>query len=257
MSIGDEIMASGQALSLYRQTGKRIRVIDTLGNTRWSDMWRGLRYIVCPEDQCGESVDLLNCGGHRPHPIYAAPGEPMLPSGWRVRDNVGEMRFSRRERKFAKSVAPESFVVIEPHTNLNTWTENKQWGAEKWQQLASLLLRAGHVVCQLGPEGTKTLRGAQLIGTQDFRKAAAVLELATFSILPESGIHHAAGVLRRPAVVLFGGHTSPESTGYPWHRNVATTTCGERKVCQHCQDFWDLLTPDHVMAEVELLNGKA
>ena len=242
-------MASGHALTLHRETGKKVRICDRNGKPRWSDLWLGLQWIVQPGEDAERSFDLRNGPGCRPYIRY--PFTRRLGctySGWRARDNVGAIRFMPDEIAYAEAVRQRlgRFIVIEPQIAPKS-NPNKQWG--KWQGLVDLMRADGHLVVQLGPEGTETLPGAVLIPTRTFREGAAVLGRAWKTVLPEGGLHHAAGVMRRDAVVLFGGTVDAEATGYPWHTNIVDgPACGAWEPCAHCREIWDRLEPEAVYA---------
>jgi ADP-heptose:LPS heptosyltransferase len=252
MSFGDEIMASGHALSVHRQTGGRVVIVGRNGRARWSDLWNGLPWIVQPDENRSGAAAIQNGPQCRPYIAYPFSREiGCRYSGWRAQDHVGEIRFTPEETDFAARVTSdiEGFVLIEPGVPEQS-NPNKQWGRAKWQALTDILRDQGRIVVQVGAPGTDTMTGAKLIETPSFRYGAAILALAGHAILPEGGLHHAAGALRRPAIVLFGGAVDVAATGYPWHTNVVDngshSPCGAWSPCDHCADVWAKLTPEHV-----------
>ena len=113
--------------------------------------------------------------------------------------------------------------------------------------------REGLRVTQLGPMGTPLLDSAEHIVTGTFRRAAAVISAARACVLPEGGLHHAAAALGVPAVVVFGGFTPIELTGYPGHVNIGASlgeACGMRQPCDHCQKWMAKIAPVAVFAEL-------
>jgi len=256
MSYGDEIMASGHALAKHRETGQRVRIADKAGRPRWSELWAGLPWIVQP-GEAGEGAVMLKNGPQcRPYIRYPFSRERGCTySGWRARDHVGEIRFTDGELVRAETLAQPlgRFVLIEPHVPPQS-NPNKQWGLALWQALADILTAHGHRVAQFSFPGAPLLKSAAAIEAGSFRVAAAVLKHASGLVLPEGGLHHAAGVQRLPAVVLFGGAVDVNATGYPWHRNLADdgpgSPCGAWSPCRHCASIWARLTPQSVAAEV-------
>jgi ADP-heptose:LPS heptosyltransferase len=167
------------------------------------------------------------------------------------RPDVGEIYFAEREREFGARYADR--IIVEPHIGPNA-SPNKSWGWVRWNKLCYLMQRAGLRVTQLGPLGTKLLDGADFIITPSFRAAAAVLAHSRAAVLPEGGLHHAAAALGIQAVVIFGGFTPIELTGYPMHRNLGaslTEACGKRVKCTHCDAAMAAITPERVMGELE------
>jgi len=248
MGYGDEIMASGHALSVHRTTGKRVRIVEADGRPRWSDLWRGLDWIVGPGESAGGATDLPNGPGCRPYIRY--PFNRTIGctyADWRARDHVGVIALSDQERAAARKLtrSMSQFIVVEPNLDPRG-NPNKQWGRSRWQALVDLIHRDVQVV-QFAMPGRPVLRNVRPVKTRSFREAAAVLELATTSVLPEGGLHHASGALRRPAVVLFGGSVDVRATGYDWHDNVCDegegSPCGAWSPCDHCRKAWERLAP--------------
>lgn len=257
MGIGDEIIASGHAKAVHRRTGKRVQIVDRYDRPRWHDVWEGLPYIVRPGENAAGAIKVRNGAQCRPYIRYPFNRKIGCTfSGWRVSDHVGEIRFSDAERRKAKAHAEAlgPFVLVEPHVPPKS-NPNKQWGWDKWQALVKPLRAERFQVAQFRLKGVPMLEGVTPIDTQSFREGAALLPHATGLILPEGGLHHAAGVLRLPAVVLFGGAVPTWATGYPWQTNIADDgeACGRWLPCSHCAEVWDRLTPQHV-AETFLSN---
>lgn len=259
MGIGDEIMASGHARVVSERTGKRVRILDLRGRGRWEDVWEGIPWIARPQER-GGLVNITNGPQCRPYVAYPFTRERgQRWTDWRARDHVGAIVLKPEETAFAErmlaSIGP--FIVIEP-TILAKSNPNKQWG--KWDELAAILTGRGHKVVQLGADRSAVLAGVEhFIRTPSFRRAAAVLSRATAAVLPEGGLHHAAAVLGIPAVVLFGGFISPETTGYPIHINIAEgEPCGMWKPCDHCKEIWARLSPEYVASQLDrLIEAKA
>jgi ADP-heptose:LPS heptosyltransferase len=252
MGIGDEIMASGHARVVHRETGKKVKIVGLDKRQRWSEMWEGLPWIAQPKER-GDFAVIQNGPQCRPYVQYPFTREiGQRFTDWRARDHVGSIAFTQRELEWTlkETTGLGEFVIIEPNLSPKA-NPNKQWGPGKWQALADLLIAEGHKVLQIGSNGLHLLRGARYVFTPNFRFGAAVLARARAAILPEGGLHHAAGVLRIPAVVLFGGMISPDVTGYEWHTNLADTgtgsPCGRWKPCRHCQRIWARLDPETVL----------
>jgi hypothetical protein len=253
MGVGDEIMAAGHARVVSEETGRRVQILDYYSRPRWHEIWNGLPWIAAPHERRG-LMRIQNgpqCRPYVEYPFTIERGQRW--TQWRARDHVGAIALTERETVFANRIAAAlgPFVVIEP-TLLPKSNQNKQWG--KWRDLVEVLTGAGHTVVQMGPNPTATLAGVNhFVKTMTFRAAAAVLSRASAAVLPEGGLHHAAAVLRVPAVVLFGGYISPETTGYPDHVNLAGDgrPCGRWTPCVHCADIWARMSPDYVASHVE------
>ena len=169
------------------------------------------------------------------------------------RPDVGELYFTDVELKFGAQYTGR--IIVEPHIKPGA-SPNKDWGWVRWNKLAWLMQRAGLRVTQLGMPGTRTLEGAELIITPTFRMACAVLANAKAYVGHEGGLHHAAAALGIPGVVIFGGFTPVELTGYPIHRNLGASlgeACGMRVRCAHCEAAMAAISPEQVMRELEAI----
>lgn len=248
MGIGDEIMAVGQAFTQHCLSGKRVQILGADNRPRWDELWENLPWLAKP-DEVGDFDAVVNFGGNRPYISYPFTREiGCTYSGWRARDNVAEFRFFDHEKSFAKEAAAllGPFVLVEPNLTPRT-NPNKQWGREKWQSLVSILCDRGVTIAQMGAEPLNLLDGARFIQTSTFRLAAALLQKADSAVLPEGGLHHAAGALRKRVVVLFGGAVDVSATGYDDHINIVQEpACGRWLSCDHCHEIWSRLDPAFV-----------
>ncbi len=242
MSYGDEIMAAGQARAEAARRGGAVHIVDRHGRPRWSDLWRGLDYIAAPRAAAAGQV--VSGPGARPYlkSLSRAAGADF--TDWRARDHPGALALDPAERDFAEQATARlgAFVVIEPLIS-PAGNPNKDWGWDRWVDLAARIRDLNPV--QLGPKGTRPLPGARRLETPSFRHACAVLARARAAVLPEGGLHHAAAALGVSAVVIFGGHTAPATTGYPGHVNIAAggTACGQWRPCRHCAAAMAAIAP--------------
>ncbi len=59
-------------------------------------------------------------------------------------------------------------------------------------------------------------------------------------------MHHAAAATNKQAVVIFGGHISPQITGYNFHKNlyanIEGSPCGNKDLCKHCEKSMSFIT---------------
>jgi hypothetical protein len=254
MGIGDEIMASGHALAEHKRTGKRVKILDYHGRPRFDVMWHGLSWIAQPHET-GDFATIHNgpqCRPYIDYPFSRDRGQRW--TKWRARDHLGAIALTGAEAQFGRDATRglgDRFFVVEPNIDPKS-NPNKQWGAVNWAELVELMDADGLAVVQMGAAPAHLVPGATWIATRSFRQAAAVLARAAGSVLPEGGLHHAAAVLGVPAVVLFGGHIGPETTGYDGHVNLADhgpgSPCGRWQPCRHCHDVWQRLAPAEVYA---------
>ncbi|MFQ6016778.1 MAG: glycosyltransferase family 9 protein [Kiloniellaceae bacterium] len=259
-------MATGEARRLQETDPERrpVAVYGRDGRARWSSLWEGNPRILTPRQACQNDshLRLVNGPGCRPYIDYARmardfaavfPGrrlttkvkDPRLPwryTSWRC--TPGEL--------YTPRIAPRGYIVVEPHVKAGA-SPNKDWGWARWQALVDEI-RLPWV--QLGPPGTRLLEGVRHLVTASFMDACAALLGAKAAVLPEGGLHHAAAALDIPAVVIFGGMTSPANTGYDAHINLyepadGDSPCGQRVPCEHCEAAMAAIRPEAVAAHLE------
>jgi ADP-heptose:LPS heptosyltransferase len=218
---------------------------------RWHFIWDGNPRMARP-DEAGDFQTIRNGGNARPY----IEGKQHNRWIWREFEcPPGEIYFSDSERFFARDHRPQ--IVIEP-TIKNKASPNKQWGATNWQSFAALARAHGFALTQMGPSGTRPLRGVQLIHTPDFRRATAVLANARAYVGPDGGLMHAAAALGVPAVIIRGAFVSYRVCGYAHHRNLFTGEglgCGMRTPCGCCARAMAAITPEMVLEELKGLLG--
>lgn len=248
MGLGDELMVSGRA-RVQQQTDPRKCRPTYQGKTRWHPIWDGNPRIAKPDER-GDFQELVARDMANNRPYHTAKTAERWSYNLNFRPDVGEIYFTDAERAFGARHA--GLVIIEPHIKPGA-SPNKSWGWTRWNKLAYLLSTAGVRVTQLGPIGTATLDRVELIPTGTFRQAAAVLANAQAAVIPEGGTAHAAAAVGLRSVVIFGGFTPVELTGYQGNVNIGASlgeACGNRQPCQHCADWMARIRPEQVCSEL-------
>lgn len=146
-----------------------------------------------------------------------------------------------------------SAVLVNPHVKKSPG-KSKDWGWERWLELAS---RAPYSLLQCD-FGKPLLPGVRAIETPTFEHAAALLWFSRGIVTTEGGMHHAAGALRSPAVVIFGGTNPPSILGYDFHENLAVDypdALGRRGEHPSCRAAMALITVDRVLEAMERAFG--
>mgnify|MGYP002737734938 CR=1 FL=1 len=240
MGIGDEIMALGHAQKVYKEVNRPVSIVDKNGNIRWHYIWDG-----APEVTNREGYRIVNGPQARPYiqyPFTVAKGQRF--TGWKAKDHIAKLYLTPQELAFGNGL--EDYVLIEPNLDPQS-NQNKQW--KQWQVLVDLTPDVKYL--QVGPKNTRILRNVRHIETPTFRDACGVINSVKACVLPEGGLHHAAGALNKKAVVIFGGHISTEITGYDCHINIGTTEpCGRWTKCFHCEQIMNNITPEFVVEKL-------
>lgn len=239
MGLGDEIMASGRARVLHERTGKRVCIIGRDGSPRWQEIWDGVDFL---SKNLGEDVVPLRDGpGCRPY-IASAGG--------------GVVKFRRSYRPVPGSVViPEHFlgipkrrriIFVEPGFKGTNSADNKDWGWSNWVELSEKLHSAGFALVQVPMAGRESLLRAVPMYGQSLHELAFWVRRSRLVVTTEGGVHHMAAAVGTPAVVIWGGYTSPEFLGYPDHFNIFDehdqSPCGRSSSCGHCRERMNAIT---------------
>ena len=93
------------------------------------------------------------------------------------------------------------------------------------------------------------------VKTGHFLDGAGLLAISNTSLLPEGGLMHAAAALNIPSVIIFGGFSSPDNTGYDLHKNlyIGAEPCGAREYCKHCASAMKKISPRLVTKKLKSL----
>lgn len=228
-------MATAQVKQAFARTRRPVAVVDRARRLCWHEVFENNPKI---SNRIGPTIPfVINAGGCRPY-IAAKTAKYWRWKRWSI--EPGELYLSKAEKSFAEPYA--GAILIEPNTKAAD--SNKAWIWERWQELVD---RGGRYI-QVGPEGTRELRGVERVITPRFRDACAILSVSRAFVGTEGGLHHAAAALGRPAVVLFSEFISPEFTGYKQHRNLrrANDICGSRVPCASCRRSMEAITVDEV-----------
>jgi len=247
MGLGDEIMAAGRAEKLWRETGQRVAIVDASMRPREHDVWTGNPAI----DQ-SSSLTLTDCPRGRGYIDRWEGSRSVLNMTYHNRDHPGSIYIPDEYLRWAASVVESGCVVIEPIVQRPS-SLGKDWGFKRWAKVAEQLEN----VVQLGADHARpVLPGAQFIKTETFWHAAAIVRHAAVTLTPEGGLHHIAGALKRPAVVIYGGFTHPLITGYDGHEclyvDVPGSPCGEFGPCDHCRLALEMITVDMVLERARI-----
>lgn len=251
MGYGDQLLATGLARGA-KARGKRIAFGDKL-RILWdqhsAEMFRGNPNIAKPGSE--RDPDLEWVPFYKGHRIYNRQNATKNRWEWNLEFHAtpGEVFFDGREKQNGRRYG-NGFVLIEP--SVETWKSvapNKDWGRERYQEVATRLRKDGYRVAQFGHDKVHpTLEGVERLKSISFRDALSIMSHASLYIGPEGGLHHGAAAVGIPGVVLFGGFIPPSVTGYETHTNLTggATACGALGTCRHCRKAMAAISPDEV-----------
>jgi hypothetical protein len=238
-------MATGMAKGAAKR-GKRIAFGDgqkIIWDHLSDQIFKGNTNIAPPGSEVDPDIEWIPF--YRGNRLYNRQNGLTWVYNYDFRAIPGEIFFDVNEKRFARDITP-GFVLIEP--NVKQAAPNKQWPKERYYKIARRLMRAGHDVRQLYYVNSYQMPGIKQIKTSTFRQALAVLSRAALYIGAEGGLHHGAAALGIPAVVIFGGFTPVEITGYAGHINLdgGSTACGSIRPCEHCKQAMDAISVSDV-----------
>lgn len=248
MGWGDEVVAAGQAQTLYDADPRRVAICDQMSVLRWHAIWDGNPILAKPAEYDPATMQLLRNGPHcRPYIVYPFTKE----TGWtfnrtfRCRDHVAKLYLTAAElargEKAREQYGP--YVLIEPYTKHG----NFRWPLEKWNLLVAACPDVTFV--QHTHKDSPPIHGA-FAESASFREACGLLTGADAYVRSESGMCHAAAALGVRQVTIFGGCMDHKVMGhYPRQTVLAEwPPCGSWLPCSHCAKVMDQLTVEQVIS---------
>lgn len=233
MGFGDEILGSGLARGALAR-GRRVAFGDgkrIIWSAQAHEIYANNPNVAPPGSEGARDLEWVP--HYRGNRLYARSVNGRWQWNSSFRATRGELFFTEAELNQIQ-VEP-GFVLIEP--SVKNSAPNKQWPVERYQALARQLLDAGYRVAQFSVSRPHLAPEVIVYPSLRFRTALLYLRRAALYIGPEGGLHHAAAALGIPAVVIFGGFISPQTTGYDIHTNLFTGSvpCGTMGLrCLHC-----------------------
>jgi ADP-heptose:LPS heptosyltransferase len=133
-----------------------------------------------------------------------------------------------------KFMLPDHYCIIQSEGK-TTYTPNKEWGFEKFQQVVNILNNMLWI--QTGSKTSKSLEGTlDLRGKTSLRELFYLISRAKFILSTEGLLNHAASAFNKKSFVVFSGFHPVEIAKYPC---TIPITSKENVLCAPC----GLLTP--------------
>lgn len=146
-------------------------------------------------------------------------------------------------------------LLVEPNVKSTFSGGNKEWPLERWQELVDTCDKPW---MQCVPRGARTLERVRVLETPTFWHVVAVLWWSLGIVTTEGGLHHAAGAMNVPAVVIFGAFNSPTLFGYDGHINIEEPDAeclGQRHTHPACVAAMQRISVERVRQAVQQLWG--
>ncbi len=264
MGVGDAIMATGEVRELRNKNPESKFIIGDGIKYYWNEVFDNNPYII-KGDQIKSFENIIwinNYEGNRPYRNY---GKNLPKDNYNWKKNYspkkGEIFFNKNEKNLSnlaisqirKKINDKKIIFIEPHVKKRLGYQNRDWGFEKWQKIV-FELKNKYEFLQLTYGDNKVLEGATNIHGLNFRSSVAILSKCDLFIGTEGGMHHAAAATLVDSVVIFGGHISPNITGYKDHINlyidIDKSPCGSKNICDHCKECMSLISCEIVLKSI-------
>jgi len=161
----------------------------------------------------------------------------------------GEVEVLHEE--WAKQYA--GMLMVAPHVKGTFSGRNKEWPWDRWQELVD---RCKQPCIQCVAPGARTLERVEVVPTRTFEHAVSVLWWSKLLVTTEGGLHHAAGAMNVPAVVIFGAFNQPKLFGYEGHVNLdePDERClGQRETNESCVAAMNRISVDRVLGAIAAL----
>lgn len=283
MGYGDELMAIGDAWRLHQADPQCRRVAIGDGHRRridFPELLHGLDFIADEAEAASGRVPwVISYRAIRPYHDHAEmrrlyrqrhPLRARLrpPADRQLVDRLGCYRFrldyratpaplvlTEAEQAVHAQWQSRRFLLIEPHSKAQA-SPGKRWPFERYVEVVRQLAPEIEIL-QLGAPDSPLIDGLSRVPTNSFREVLPYLKAAQLYIGPEGGLHHAAAAMGTRAVVLFGGYTPPQVTGYDFHvclTGNSREACGvQRGECPHCRAAMAAISADEVVAQARRL----
>jgi len=260
MGMGDDIMFLGEAELIHKRTGKTIKPMHGSG---WSPFFNKIPWL----SRDGEISVNARDTNHKTdiHVDYYEKrrertefGERLVfrdykPKPFRVRLSNDEM--DNADRILSDHNIKDRFFVINPDYKNTFYCENKNWGFEKYQDLATRLSKHIEVV-RIMPGGLykePELAHTTNIVSEKIMPSVALMSKAHAAVGYDGLMNHIMAGYQIPMVVICGGLVDDSLIGYETGTYIKyehpQTPCGSTYDCPHCEEANKSITVDMVYEE--------
>lgn len=264
-SLGDSLLCT----ALFREL--RIRGHERLWmQTDYPELFENNPDVdrVVPYDRTHRRLTVL-LGGRAIYPIYAAydpgtdrsepPDRHIITVMCRKVGIGGEVRLRPylhlTEAESASGLYAGGQIAIQSSClGARLPMQNKEWGAESFQVVASNL-RNRHPLVQIGGRGDPPLSGAVDARGASLRRSAAILSRSVCFVGLNGFVMHLARAVGCRSVIVFGGREAPWQSGYSANENlfseVPCAPCWLWNRCDYERRCLSAIEPTAVVQAVE------
>ena len=287
MGYGDEIMATAEAREAKKKFPNAKIVIGDGKKT-----YPSIIYLNNPNIYQGEIspthndeyIWIMNYMNNRPYIDYTKFNSERIIWDSTYSSIPGDIYFSKEENKNIKKIINKAIeiwknntgkkfkylVIVDSSVKSAKYTGailkkdnfarlNRDWGFEKWQQVINSLKDE---ITFIQPFKGEVRKLSNVIHVEcSFRNAISIINQSNLFIGSEGGFSHAAGALKKNAIIVFGGWISPKITGYEFHENlyidIPESPCGILSKCKHCESCMEKIKVDELISKIIDLKNKS
>ena len=257
MGLGDDVIFLGKAEEIYKETGKKITPLYGSG---WSPLYKNVEFLV---KDGGLTVNARDTSRNSDrHVNYYVKEREQTILGERMvwndfKPTPFKIRLSKEEKSWAKNAMrelkiPERFFLVNPDYKSTFFSENKNWGFKKWQELTDRL--SEHIpIVRIHPGNNyrePDLKNALNTQITDIRRSISVMANAQGGVSYDGLLMHIFAGFEIPMTVIQGGLITPRQMSYDIHNHIGydhpQTPCGATYSCPHCLEANEYISVDMV-----------
>mgnify|MGYP003658536633 CR=1 FL=1 len=258
MGIGDDMMWRAEAYHQFKKTGKKQRPFNldrqakSVARGFAKPVWHNTPWLDFNYGEPFETHTNNNKRWYHNNTPYKPKTAPI-----EFKDSE-EMWFMLNYKKL------QPYILINPDAKQSVFANNKKYF--RWQEVIDGLQDYKLIRALPSPKfiakakGQTDYLGLQNVRCLTIREAMILIKYAQLVVTTEGGVHHIAGNLDVPCVVLYGSHQSPQRTGYEGQINITRKThcnpdglgCHMSKgPCTYCEQAMDSIEPKEVIELVK------
>jgi ADP-heptose:LPS heptosyltransferase len=257
MGWGDDLIFLGKAEEYYKKTGKKVRPVHGSG---WSPFFDNVEFLSKTEGVTINARDTkaksdVHIDYYVKDKEQTILGERLVfckfkPSPFRIRLTEKEIKKADKE---IDQLGLDEFCIINPDYKSTFFSENKNWGFKKYQELTNRL--SEHIpVLRISPKGSgynePKLKNAINIEKKNIKDAVAIMRRAQFGVSYDGLLQHVFAGFNVPAVIIQGGLVDTSIMCYDIHTyhtyDHPLTPCGSTYNCAHCAEANAAITVDEI-----------
>jgi ADP-heptose:LPS heptosyltransferase len=258
MGIGDDMMWRAEAYHQFKKTGKKQRPFNldrqakSVARGFAKPVWHNTPWLDFNYGEPFETHTNNNKRWYHNNTPYKPKTAPI-----EFKDSE-EMWFMLNYKKL------QPYILINPDAKQSVFANNKKYF--RWQEVIDGLQDYKLIRALPSPKfiakakGQTDYLGLQNVRCLTIREAMILIKYAQLVVTTEGGVHHIAGNLDVPCVVLYGSHQSPQRTGYEGQINITRKThCNpdglgchiSKGPCTYCEQAMDSIEPKEVIELVK------